>query len=113
MQVPGQRPPVQESHAHGAVGLVLLIFGFGVAYLLTPILSGLLGLLTLWVGWKFFKWRVDPMDMFFWMKSKPSWGAVGITWLSGLLLLGVSYFVYAYINHHTFISAYASAHFGL
>ncbi|MDE1821138.1 MAG: hypothetical protein KGJ23_10455 [Euryarchaeota archaeon] len=95
----GMRPQVPESHAHGVLGLILLLFGAGLGYVFTPALSGLLALVTLYCGYKFVKWRVDPLDMFFWMKSKPSWAATGMTWLCGLLLLGITYFLYKYVDH--------------
>jgi hypothetical protein len=99
-------PPntIQESHAHGVLSLIILLFGAGVGYLFSPILTGLLGLLTLWIGWKFFKWRVDPVDMFFWMKSKPSWAAAGMTLLLGLAQLGIAYLVLVHLNNYQFIS---------
>ena len=101
--------PTGESHIGGILALILLGIGAAIAYLLTPILSALLGLLTLYIGWKFLKWRVDPMDMFYWMKSKPSWAAVGLTFLCGLLLFGISYLVYAYVNDHSWVGPYLSS----
>jgi hypothetical protein len=98
--------PTPESHVGGVLAIVLLIVGAGLAYFLTPILSVLLALITLYCGWKFFKWRVDPADMFFWMKSKPSWAAVGLTWLCGLLLIGISYAVFKYTDHGLWLSPY-------
>ena len=104
MTVPPTQPE-KHSHAGGVLALFLLVFGFGLGYFLSPVLAGLLGLLVLWMGWKFLKWRVDPLDMFFWMKSKPSWASVGLTWLSGLLLLGAAYATYI-LNHHSVIGWY-------
>lgn len=111
--VPVPAAVTKESHAGGVLSIILLLFGAGLAYLLSPILSGLLGLLTLYCGWKFLKWRVDPMDMFFWMKGKPSWAAVGLSFLSGLALLGISYLVFKDINGGNFISSYARSRWGI
>ena len=111
--VPAQAAPTKEGHEGGVLSILLLLFGAGLAYLITPILSALLALLVFYLMVKFIKWRVDPMDMFFWMKDKPSWAAVGLTWLSGLLLLGVSYLVYAYVNGRHCLSPWLTAHFGL
>lgn len=76
------------------MSLILLIFGSGLAYLLSPALSLLMAMVTFWAGVKFLKWRVDPADMFFWMKGKPSWTAVGLTFLSGFLLVLITVFIY-------------------
>lgn len=111
--VPAQAAPTKEGHEGGVLSILLLLFGAGLAYLITPILSALLALLVFYLMVKFIKWRVDPMDMFFWMKHKPSWAAIGLTFLSGLLLLGISYFVYAYVNGHTFIDFHHLLGFGL
>lgn len=98
-------------HEGGVMSIILLLFGTGVAYVLTPVLSILLGLITLYCGWKFLKWRVDPADMFFWMKGKPSWTAVGLTFLCGLALLGISYLFYAHFDNHQLIGSYLSQHY--
>jgi ABC-type antimicrobial peptide transport system permease subunit len=115
MALPIPRPPASSESLHegGVLSLLLLIFGGGVAYFLTPILSGLLAIVVLWMGWKFLKWRVDPFDLFFWMHGKPSWTAVALTFLSGLALLGISYFVYVHFNDHHLLSAYLANRLGL
>ncbi len=109
MSNPPQTP--EHSHAGGVLALLLLVLGGALGYFVSPALAGLLALVSFYLGWKFLKWRVDPLDMFFWMKSKPSWAAVGLTWLCGLLLLGVAYVTYV-LNHRSIWGPLAH-HYGL
>ncbi len=65
------------------VGLLL-----GTVTILVPLL---LGFFLLWTGLTFLGTRMNPFSIGFYLTTKPSWTAIGVVFLSALLLWAVAY----------------------
>ena len=57
----------------------------------TVLIPALLGLFLFSSGFSFLSTRVNPFSIGFYLDRKPSWTAIGIIFLSGLLLWIVAY----------------------
>jgi hypothetical protein len=82
--------PVQRSHAAAPLAVLVLFLGllFGTVTVLVP---ALLGLFLFSSGFSFLSTRLNPFSIGFYLTKKPSWTAIGIIFLSGLLLWLVAY----------------------
>lgn len=82
--------PAERSHAAIPVAIVVVGIGlyFGSYSLIVP---ALLGLLLLVSGTSFLSSRLNPLSVHFYLTRKPSWTAIGVVFLGGLLLLAEAY----------------------
>jgi hypothetical protein len=82
--------PVRRSHAAAPFAVLLLFVGLllGTVTVLVP---ALLGLFLFTSGLSFLSTRLNPFSIGFYLNKKPSWTAIGIIFLSGLLLWLVAY----------------------
>lgn len=82
--------PVRRSHAAAPLAVLVLLLGllFGTVTVLVP---ALLGLLLFSSGLSFLSTRVNPFSIGYYLTTKPSWTAIGIIFLSGMLLWLVAY----------------------
>ncbi|HYK93109.1 MAG TPA: hypothetical protein VEY07_06780 [Thermoplasmata archaeon] len=75
---------------------------FTVAFLFVGLLLGaytivvpaLLGAFLLWTGLSFISTRLNPFSIGFYLTTKPSWPAIGLVFLSAVLLLVAAYGYY-------------------
>ena len=87
--------PKKRSHAAApiAVGLLLVGLLLGTFTILIPVL---LGLFLFWTALSFLGTRMNPFSIGFYLTTKPSWSAIGITFLSALLLWVAAYSYYVH-----------------
>lgn len=87
-----RRRPVAKSRSHAAipVALVLVVVGLvlGGYTLFAPLVIGLLLLVS---GFSLFSSRINPLSAHFYSDRKASWAAVGVVFLSALVLLWYAY----------------------
>lgn len=90
-----ERLPVRRSHAAAPLAVVVLLVGLilGTWSILVPLL---LGLLLLSVGGTFLSSRLNPFSVGFYLTTKPSWSAIGVVVLSGVLLLAAAWAYWAH-----------------
>jgi hypothetical protein len=98
--------PVRRSHAAAPLAVFVLFLGLllGTVTVLAP---ALLGLFLFSSGFSFLSTRVNPFSIGFYLTKKPSWTAIGVLFLSGLLLWVAAY---AYFVHG--IGPLVPAHLG-
>ncbi len=82
--------PAERSHAAIPIAVAVVAVGlfFGTYSLLVP---AVLGLVLLASGLAFLSSRINPLSVHFYLTRKPSWSAVGVVFLGGLLLLAEAY----------------------
>jgi len=82
--------PARRSHAAAPLAVAVLFLGLllGTVTVLVP---ALLGLFLFSSGLSFLSTRLNPFSIGFYLTKKPSWTAIGIIFLSGLLLWLVAY----------------------
>lgn len=87
-------PARRRSHAAVPLAVVLLFAGLflGTFSVLIP---ALLGIGLLYVALTFLSSRVNPFSIGFYLTVKPSWAAIGVVVLAGLLLIATAYTFYA------------------
>jgi hypothetical protein len=94
--VPGPRdalgPPAPPRRSHAAV-LVAFVLLFAGWYLTawTILVPALLSTVLLSSGVAFLGTRINPLSVGFYLTTKPSWTAIGTVFLSGVVLLGITY----------------------
>ncbi|HEV2317931.1 MAG TPA: hypothetical protein VGV89_10230 [Thermoplasmata archaeon] len=84
------RGPAPRSHAAAYVALALVLVGWVLATW-TVLIPGALALLLLSAGVAFLGSRLNPLSIGFYLTTKPSWTAIGLVFLSAVVLLGVAY----------------------
>jgi len=87
--------PARRSHAAAPVAVVVLFLGLLLGTI-TVLVPALLGLFLFSSGLSFLSTRVNPFSIGFYLTKKPSWTAIGVIFLSGVLLWVVAY---AYFVH--------------
>jgi hypothetical protein len=88
---PGEPPPIpRRSHAAVPAAFAVVLLGaiLGVYTVLVPVLLGL-GLLL--AGGSFLSTRLNPFSVGFYLTTKPSWTAIGVVFLSGVVLWVIAY----------------------
>jgi hypothetical protein len=82
--------PVRRSNAAAPLAVLVLFVGLllGTETVLVP---ALLGVFLFSSGFSFLSTRVNPFSIGFYLTKKPSWTAIGIIFLSGMLLWLVAY----------------------
>lgn len=83
----------RRSNAAIPVVVVLLILGLYLGQY-TLWVPAVLGLVLLYVGFTFLSARVNPLSAHFYLTRKPSWLAVGVVFLGGLLLFWDAYLAF-------------------
>lgn len=83
-------PMVDRSPVAGVVAVVLLFAGLLLASY-TVLIPALLGLLLLSASVRFLSSRLNPLALGFYLPVKPSWTAIGVVAVVGLLLLSIAY----------------------
>ena len=88
--------PKKRSHAAAPFAVALLLVGLllGTFTFLMPVL---LGFFLFWTGLSFLGTRMNPFSIGFYLTTKPSWSAIGVLFLSALLLWVAAY---SYYVHH-------------
>lgn len=88
--------PKKRSHAAAPFAVAILFVGLllGTFTVLIPLL---LGFFLFWTGLSFLGTRMNPFSIGFYLTTKPSWSAIGVLFLSALLLWVVAY---SYYVHH-------------
>jgi hypothetical protein len=89
-RAPERGPAPPRSHAAAFVAVGLLVVG---ALLMswTILIPALLALLLFSAGLSFLSARLNPLSIGFYLTTKPSWSSIGVIFLSGVLLLGLTY----------------------
>jgi hypothetical protein len=80
-----------RSHAAAYAALAVLLLGL-VLSRYSFLFPGLLAVLLLGVGLSFLSTRLNPFSVGYYLNTKPSWTAIGLVFLSGVLLLALAYF---------------------
>ena len=88
-----QPTQVKRSHAAIPVAVILLLFGIVLGHI-TILIPGLLGLFMVYTSLSFLSSRLNPFSIGFYLTVKPSWTAIAVLFLLGLLLLYVAYSYY-------------------
>jgi hypothetical protein len=83
----------RRSHAAIPVVLALLVLGLVLGYYAVAV-PFLLGVLLVGVLLSFLSIRLNPLGMGFYLPTKPSWSAIGMVFLSAVLLLASSFVFY-------------------
>jgi hypothetical protein len=83
-------PIVDRSPLAGALAALLLIVGLVLASY-TVLIPALLGLGLLLAAFRFLSARVNPFSMAFYIPVKPSWTAIAVVGIVGLLLLSAAF----------------------
>ena len=86
----------KRSHAAIPVALVLLVVGLYLSQY-TILLTALLGVMLFLSGLSFLSTRLNPLSPHFYLTRKPSWLAIGVIFLSALVLLAAAFEFYV---HH-------------
>lgn len=83
---------VEARRSHAAIPVAVVLLGLGL-YLgrYTFLAPALIGIALLGSGLSFLSARVNPLSPHFYLTRKPSWPAVGVVFLGGLLLLAYAY----------------------
>ncbi len=92
---PSGAEPARRSHAAAPLAVVVLFLGLMLGTV-TVLVPALLGLFLFSSGFSFLSTRVNPFSIGFYLNKKPSWTAIGVIFLSGVLLWLVAY---AYFVH--------------
>jgi hypothetical protein len=87
--------PKRRSHAAAPVAVAILFAGLLLGTV-TILLPALLGFFLFLAGLSFLSTRMNPFSIGFYLTTKPSWTAIGVIFLSALLLWVVAY---AYLVH--------------
>jgi hypothetical protein len=82
--------PAPRSHAAAFVAIALLLIG-SLLVSWTILLPAFLALLLFSAGLSFVSARINPLSIGFYLTTKPSWSAIGVIFLSGALLLALTY----------------------
>ncbi|MCI4340475.1 MAG: hypothetical protein L3J73_04335 [Thermoplasmata archaeon] len=81
---------MRRSHAAAPLAVFVLFLGLllGTITVLIPVL---LGFFLFSSGFSFLSSRVNPFSIGFYLTKKPSWSAIGVIFLAGVLLWLVAY----------------------
>ena len=85
--------PVRRSNAAVPFAVALLFIGLLLGTV-TVILPALIGMFLFLSGLSFLSTRLNPFSIGFYLHKKPSWSAIGVMFLSALLLWIVAYSYY-------------------
>lgn len=96
VRAPPAEEPKKRSHAAAPFAVALLLVGLllGTFTILIPLL---LGFFLFWTALSFLGTRMNPFSIGFYLNTKPSWSAIGVLFLSALLLWLAAY---SYYVHH-------------
>ena len=94
------RPPPHESavprRSNAAMPITVAFLFLGLLFgTYTIIVPALLGVFLFLTALSFISTRLNPFSIGFYLTTKPSWPAIGLLFLSALLLLGAAYGYYA------------------
>jgi hypothetical protein len=98
-RAPVRPAPVEEpkhrSHSAAPVAVGLLFVGLllGTVTIVLPVVLGTFLLLT---GLSFLSTRLNPLSLGFYLRTKPSWSAIGVIFLSALLLFLTAWAYYVH-----------------
>ena len=84
------RVVARRSYLVGPLAVVLLVIGLLLGTY-TVLIPALLGLFLLSAAGSFLSARLNPFSMSFYIPTKPSWMAIAVVGLTGLLLLSAAY----------------------
>lgn len=92
---PPPEEPKRRSHIAAPFAVALLLVGllFGTYTILVP---ALLGFFLFWTGLSFLGTRMNPFSIGFYLTTKPSWSAIGLIFLSAVLLWLVAWSYYVH-----------------
>jgi hypothetical protein len=85
--------PKRRSHAAAPVAVVVLFAGLLLGTV-TVVLPVLLGGFLLLSGLSFLSTRLNPLSLGFYLRTKPSWTAIGVILLSSAMLFVAAYTYY-------------------
>lgn len=85
----------KRSHAAIPVAVVFVVLGLYLSQY-TILLTALLGVLLFLSGLSFLSTRLNPLSSHFYLTRKPSWLAIGVVFLSSLVLLGTAFEFYVH-----------------
>lgn len=85
--------PKPRSHAAAPVAVGVLLVGV-LAGTYTILVPAVLGGFLMLTAFSFFGTRVNPLSIGFYLERKPSWSAIGIVFLSAVLLWVSAYAYY-------------------
>lgn len=91
---PGEEPK-RRSHAAAPVAVAVLFIGLLLGTV-TVVLPALLGVFLFFSGVSFLSSRINPFAIGFYLRTKPSWTAIGVIFLSAFLLFLVAYGYYVH-----------------
>lgn len=87
--------PKRRSHAAAPLAVLILLVGL-VLGTYTVLLPAMFGLFLFVSGVSFLGTRVNPFSIGFYLRTKPSWTAIGVIFLSAILLWLVAYSYYVH-----------------
>ena len=90
---PAPEEPKRRSHAAAPVAVVVLFAGLLLGTI-TVVLPVMLGGFLLLSGLSFLSTRLNPFSIGFYLRTKPSWTAIGVILLSSVLLFVAAYTYY-------------------
>jgi hypothetical protein len=87
--------PVRRSHAAAPLAVLVLFLGL-VLGTMSVLVPAFLGLFLFSSGLSFLSTRLNPFSIGYYLTRKPSWTAIGVIFLSGVLLwiIAYTYFVH-------------------
>lgn len=92
---PPPEEPKRRSHAAAPVAVVVLFAGLLLGTV-TVVLPFLLGAFLLLSTFSFLSTRLNPFSIGFYLRTKPSWTAIGVMFLSAVLLLVAAWAYYVH-----------------
>ena len=91
---PEHDEPPRRSNAAMPITVAFLFIGLLIGTY-TIVVPAILGVFLLLTGLSFISTRLNPFSIGFYLTTKPSWPAIGLLFLSALLLLTAAYGYYA------------------
>lgn len=89
---PNRAAEVETRRSNAAIPVAVVLAAIGL-YLsqYTVLLTALLGVVLFLSGFSFLSTRLNPLSPHFYLTKKPSWLAIGVVFLAGVVLLAAAY----------------------
>jgi hypothetical protein len=94
---PNRAAEVERKRSNASIPVAIVLVALGL-YLsqYTVLLTGLFGFILFFSGTSFLSTRLNPLSPHFYLNRKPSWLAIGVVFLSALVLVWAAYFLYVH-----------------
>jgi uncharacterized membrane protein len=85
------------TRSNAAIPVAIVLAGVGLFLSqYTILLTALVGLVLFLAGTSFLSTRLNPLSPHFYLTRKPSWLAIGVVFLSAIVLFAAAYELYAH-----------------